>query len=221
MKNILGIGFCLSFLLMVLLIAPGCKTTSNSGMGPANSLDLRPGMMRVHMKASATSGSINLPWEAYVFPPLLVDRELQPVQELVPRTKEDGDLGWEVPGSQAALYKETVEEGLREAGFTPVDFGHVTGMTQDHAVLIINSYYSDAWTDPDREDVRLLFVRIIFSTYPVDLNPEGRLDLINQEAVCIYKLPANHTKAVRNAYNHLLRNLGFAGEFVRDISIRN
>jgi hypothetical protein len=180
LSRFLVIGIC--------IFLSGCATGGRSeAAGKTGSFNLPKYVLQ--MQASATyaqSHGSHLPRQAYVFPALRIDPGGRPMDVLKHRMGADGSLVWDSPAPRAAEVKSVVEQALRKRGFSIVGFQALSGASGGHGVLVVNPYFTPRLGVEDQESIERVFVRLTGSTFPEDMNPSGKIDRFNQEAIVFF-----------------------------------
>lgn len=204
---------------MVLLF--GCVSTDPVRPAEPKAAYLpKEGRIRIRLSANTARGQVNLSRFVYVFPPLKVDSNKQVAEKLIPKYRENGELFWISPTQGALAIKMLIEESLRGQGYTPVTFTALTTSEEDHRVMVLNPYYSGRMEAVGNENGKVAYTRITIATYPASLAPDGRIEVINQEAAIIYHEADSHLDALKRAFDFSIRNIGINREWMTDISIK-
>jgi hypothetical protein len=160
------------------------------------------------------------------FPALRLDNEGQQIDQLSHRTREDGSLKWYSPAPLGMDLKHIAERKLRQRGFLPVSFGDLTATAKDHAILVVNLYYKEATpstdnpvADPDKSWTT--FSRVTAATFPKDLNPSRKRDLMNQELVSLFNGKAKGPDVIKRSHRYLFNHIGQNRQWSESINLLN
>jgi hypothetical protein len=198
---------------MALLLC-GCRQFEETASAPVTR-ELHLPKRHFLAKASATfaQGQGNLPKRAYVFPALRLNAQGQAIDQLVYRQSDDGSLSWNSAAPLGAELKASVERKLLELGFKPISFGELTAVATDHAVTVFNLYYAEASASRDNPQGLsaqswTTFSRITAATFPQDLNPHAKRDLMNQELVTLFNGKIQGAEVIKRSHGYLLDAIG-------------
>lgn len=165
----------------------------------------------INAKAVCASSKEQLPNKAYVFPALRLNQETQVIDSLSYLEDEAGALKWISPAPHAAELQAIIQNELKSQGFTVISFQELTNSHEDHQILVLNPYYVPAYQPQDRVNQETgwsSFVRITAATYPGDLTPQRKIDLVNLEAITLYQYKSSEIDVVKTASGYLLKHLG-------------
>ena len=200
--------------LLVALLLFGCRHVEDPATAPATKTLQMPRWVFL-AKASATfaQGQSSLPKRAYVFPALRLNAQGQAIDQLAYRQSADGSLSWNSAAPLGAELKAVVEQKLLELGFKPITFGELTAVTADHMVSVFNLYYAEASASRDNPQALpaeswTTFTRITAATFPQDLNPHAKRDLMNQELVTLFNGQTQGAGVVKRSHRFLLDYIG-------------
>ncbi|MGB0344766.1 MAG: hypothetical protein ACPGGJ_05150, partial [Coraliomargarita sp.] len=188
-----------------LVLMVGCASGGAPEVaGKTASFNLPKYVLLMQAKAAyAEAQGTFLPKRAYVFPPLRIDPEGRPFDALQHRTGPGGSLFWNSPAPRAAEVKSVVEQALRKRGFVIVGFQALSGASGGHQVLVVNPYFTQRLAVEDQESVERVFVRLTGSTFPASMDPAGKIDRFNQEAIVFF----DHELAVLDVAKRVLSAL--------------
>ena len=177
-------------------------------------------------KASATfaPGHSSLPKRAYVFPALRLNAQGQAMDQLAYRQLADGTLSWYSAAPLGAELKAIVERKLAKLGFTMISFGELTTVTTDHAVTVFNLYYAQASASRDNPQALpaeswTTFSRITAATFPKDLTPSAKRDLMNQELVTLFNRQTKGAGVIKRSHRFLLDYIGANRQWSESINL--
>jgi hypothetical protein len=165
----------------------------------------------INAKAVCATSKAQLPNKAYVFPALRLDQETKVIDSLSYLQDETGALKWISPAPHAAEIQTIIQNELRAQGFTVISFQELTNTQKDHEILVLNPYYVPAYQPQDRVNQETgwsSFVRITAATYPGDLNPQKKIDLVNLEAITLYQYKSSEIDVIKSTSNYLIKHLG-------------
>lgn len=176
------------------------------------------------MKASVhfVENRETLPRRAYVFPPLRLDGAGRPIDALAYRLNAEGTLDWFSPAPQAAEIQRVIQNKLKSKGFTLVSFQELSEMDSSHAVSVLNPYFTEARAasgEADGNEGWTAFVRVTAASFPFDLNPLGKKDLMNQEVVTLFKEKESSIEVVKRSSEYLLDFMGQRRQWSDSISL--
>lgn len=157
------------------------------------------------MKTAEIGG---VPAKVYVFPPMRIDPNGRPLEALQHRITTTGVLIWDSPTPRAAEVKSVVEQALRKHGFLIVEFEALTTASRSQEVLVVNPYFTKRLNVKDTESVGRIFVRLTGSTFPDDMNPAGKIDRFNQEAIVFFDRSLGGLDVVKRVLSNLVKNIG-------------
>lgn len=213
--------------LLVVLLLCGCRQVEPIASVPETKA-LHVPKWTFLAKASATfaQGQSSLPKRAYVFPALRLNAQGQAVDQLAYRQLADGSLSWNSGAPLGAELKAVVEQKLLELGFKPITFGELTSVTTDHTVTVFNLYYAEASASRDNPQALpaeswTTFTRITAATFPKDLNPNAKRDLMNQELVTLFNGKRQGTGVVKGSHRFLLDYIGANRQWSESINLLN
>ncbi|NBB80101.1 MAG: hypothetical protein GVY36_11765 [Verrucomicrobia bacterium] len=213
-----------------LLLFTACQSKSGTGGEGDNSANKRLYLPKWNFlaKASAVFNDeyTKLPKRVYVFPALRVNPQGQPTDELAYRTLEDNTLGWYSPAPLGLELKLIVEKKMRQLGFVPVSFGDLTASSKDHSILVVNLYYAEASASRDNPDADeaeswTTFSRISAATFPKDLNPAKKRDLMNQELVSLFNGKEKGRDVIKYSHAYLLDFIGQNRQWSESLNLLN
>jgi hypothetical protein len=177
-------------------------------------------------KASATFAQEqnSLPKRAYVFPALRLDAQGQAVDQLSHRQLAGGSLSWHSAAPLGAELKALVEQKLNQLGFKLITFGELTAATNDHRVSVFNLYYAEASASRDNPQALpaeswTTFTRISAATFPQDLNPTAKRELMNQELVTLFNDKRRGPGVVKRSHRFLLDYVGANRQWSESINL--
>jgi hypothetical protein len=205
--------------LVIVIAFNGCATTDTNTPGSNAPYVPKANKIRMRLSAATARGQVNLSRFVYVFPPLKVNQNKEVMDRLIPMESEDGTIYWISSVRGAADIRSAIEDSLRSQGYKPVTFSALTKASKDHSVMVLNPYYSGSMAAEDNSEGRVAYTRITIATYPVSLQPEGRLELINQEAISVYHESNRHLDALRTAFDYSIRNIGINREWMIDLPL--
>ena len=213
-----------------LLLLTACQNRLGKEAGATD-----PGTNRLNVpkwtflaKASAVFNEkyTEVPKPVYVFPALRLNANGQQIDQLAYRTLEDNTLEWYSPAPMSLELKLIVEKKLRTLGFVPVSFGDVTASTKDHSILVVNLYYAEASASSDNPQADVAaswttFSRITAATFPKDLNPARKRDLMNQELVSLFNGKERGRDVIKYSHGYLLEHMGENRRWSESINLLN
>ena len=179
-------------------------------------------------KASATfaKGQTQVPKKAYVFPALRLNAQGQPIDQLDYRVLDDESLDWYSAAPRGSELKVIVEQKLTTLGFRSISFKELTSLSADHSVLVFNLYYAEARASQDNpkadpDESWTTFSRITAATFPRDLNPAAKRDLMNQELVTLFNGKERGVDVIKRSQAYLLNYIGKNRQWSESINLLN
>ena len=204
----------LSIILLASLFLTACSSWRDSPESvespPANQLNFSKWTVVVKAKTVFALDRKTVPSLAYVFPALRLNSNAQPMDALSYQLDEAGALNWVSSAPRATEIQTVIENKLRTRGFRILSFQELTDSQKDHAVLVFNPYYSAANQLPEMSGDTgwTSFIRITAATFPGDLNPQKKMDVMNQEAVTLYHSKSQRYDVIKHCSEYLLDHLG-------------
>ncbi|MDQ8196035.1 hypothetical protein QEH59_16485 [Coraliomargarita sp. SDUM461004] len=174
--------------------------------------------------ASVADGRKEIPSQVYVFPALRLDSQGQPIDVLSYRVDDTGALKWNSAAPLGAELKTIVEKRLAQIGFQVLPFTALTESSKDHSVTVFNLYYREASPSSDNpgadpELTWTTFARVSAATFPQDLDPNRKLDLINQEVVTLFNGREKEASVVKRSSEYLLDFIGASRDWSESINL--
>lgn len=212
-------------LLLCVLISTlfaACSHISKEDEEVATAPKLAMGKWQYMVKAHGTfvEGVSAVPKSAYVFPPLRLNANSQPIDTLTPRQEAPGELSWISSAPKAMEVKSVIEKKLRSRGFKILTFQQMTENEVGHSVMVFNPYYIEArQVDAKAGGGWSVFTRITASTFPVDLDPAKQRQIMNQEAVTLFVDESQGASVVKASLAYLLDYIGKKGEWSETLSL--
>lgn len=192
-----------------LLLSSCVSRGTSSEVAVSSSFSLPKYLLQMQGKATyAKSLGSSLPKKAYVFPPLRIDMNGKPVEALQHRIGADGRLVWGSPVPRAAEVKSVVEQALRRRGFVIVGFESLGGTSREHGVLVVNPYFTQQLGVEGQEFVERVFVRLTGSTFPASMDPAGKIDRFNQEAIVFFDDNLSALDVAKRVLAKLVQTIG-------------
>ena len=177
-------------------------------------------------KASATvaEGRTQIPKRAYVFPAMRLNASGQVIDQLAHRVQADGTLSWYSPAPLGSELQVIAERQLIKQGFRVIPFSTLTATTTDHSVTVFNLYYTEANASRDNPNAApeaswTTFCRITAATFPRDLNPNAKQDLMHQELVSLFNGKRTGTSVTKHSVPYLLKHIGETRQWSDQINL--
>ena len=194
------------FSLILLGVLSGC-------IGGAKESDVPDaGWVAIDITANASVVAKRMPRKAYIFPPLLMDVNGNPLEQYIQTTDADGGLVWKTPSPVSLELQAGVEKRMKKEGFELVSFRTLQDAPHAHSVLIVTSYYTKHWENKVGkgrfETVNIVYVRLAGSTFPLDLDSTQKVDIFNQELLVFYNPLNPETEAVKLGLNMAAKYIG-------------
>lgn len=214
--------------LSISVFVSGCQHGASSGDSEdaAAASRLRLPKWTFLAKASATFDEAysRVPTRVYVFPALRLNAQGAPIDQLSHRVLEDNSIGWFSAAPLGMELKVIVEKKLREEGFTTIPFGELTASTGDHSVLVFNLYYREASASRDNPDADptgswTTFSRITAGTFPQNLDPNSKRDLMNNELVSLFNDVGLEKDVIKQSHRFLLNHIGQNRQWSESINL--
>ena len=177
-------------------------------------------------KASATvaEGRTQIPKRAYIFPAMRLNASGQIIDQLAHRVQTDGTLSWYSAAPLGSELQLIAKRQLTKQGFTVIPFNTLTTSPTDHSVTVFNLYYTEA--NPSRDNPNAApeaswttFCRITAATFPNDLNPNAKQDLMHQELVSLFNGKRTGTSVTKHSVPYLLKHIGETRQWSDQINL--
>lgn len=211
---------------LAVLFLSACSLTKKPEEAPVQvGTGLRQWTFMVKASAHFAQGESQVPKQIYVFPALRLNGMGQPIDALSHRVDADGALRWISPAPGGAEIKTVIENKLRRKGFRILTFQQMTEVSQGHSVFVLNPYFTQAspLSVPEGFEVGdagwTTFVRITGATFPLDLDPAKKKELMNQEAVSLFNESKQGRGVVKTSLEYLLDNIGKNKEWSESLSL--
>ena len=203
-------GLLLAPAVAFFVVMVGCASDgAQEAAGKEVSFNLPKYVLQMQAKSAYAEAQRSiLPKRAYVFPALRIDPEGRPLDALQHRTVLGGNLVWDSPAPRAAEVKSVVEQALRKRGFVIVGFESVLEASGGHQVLVVNPYLTRRLAVEDQESIKRVFVRLIGSTLPASIDPAGKIDWFNQEAIVFFDHELAVLDVAKRVLSTLVQNIG-------------
>lgn len=214
----------------ILIVCCGCQhRTSNadtSGADATNRLNVPKWTFLAKISTIFDEAYERVPKKAYVFPALRLNAQAAPIDQLSYRILEDDSLGWFSAAPLGMELKTVVENKLRRQGFVTIPFSELTASPGDHSVLVFNIYYREASASRDNPtanpaDSWTTFSRITAATFPQNLDPSQKRDLMNNELVSLFNGAALGEDVIKRSKSFLLDHLGQNRQWSESINLLN
>jgi hypothetical protein len=213
-------------LVLPLFLLSGCFKTSETESPPvvAPTLNLQGWKFLAKIQATYASDSSSVPTNVYVFPALRLNGNGQPIDVLSHRMDDSGALQWFSPAPRAGEIQSVIEKKLTTKGFRVISFQDLLNFPKSHSVLVFNPYFTEArWSDGNADkgvpEGWSTFTRVTASTYPMDLNPAEKRDIIQQELVSLFKEQSNAPDVVKRSLVYSIDHIGQNREWSESISL--
>lgn len=205
--------------ILPLLIFTGCSQREQSvNEEPSNTLNIRKWTFLIKASASFAKDQKVLPRRAYVFPALRLDHRAQPIDALAYQLDAEGKLKWISPAPKSSEIQAVIENKLRKRGFQIVSFQELSEMQVDHSVLVLNPYFTESRPSKDGRGFTV-FTRIVASTFPKDLNPTAKKEIMNQEGVTLFQDSDLGSSVVKRSAGYLLDFMGSNKQWSESLSL--
>jgi hypothetical protein len=213
-------------LVLPLFLLSGCFKTSESESSSeaAPTLNLLGWYFFAKIKTTYVSDSDIVPTDVYVFPALRLGRNGQPIDALSHRVDDRGELQWFSAAPRAGEVQSVIEKKLITKGFRVISFQDLMNFPKAHSVLVFNPYFMEArWSDGDAgkgvPEGWSTFARLTASTFPMDLDPVGKRDILQQELVSLFQKQSNAPDVVKRSLVYLIDHIGQNKEWSESISL--
>lgn len=210
----------------LLLILAGCETTSPDDEEPSESdqvveeVAAHEVFVVVETLQSVRLGS--LPRPLYVYPPLMINDQGQPMEQLSYAETTSGAIDW-VPPSALSVRWRTVLLGLfAKRGSQPVTFEAVTSMNNPHSILIVNAFYTPPLRrSGDHPEAPLeIRTRIVGFTIDDSLDPSSRRNHFDVTTRSYFSDEADAPVAVSANFQAAFQRIGIQGLATIKIPVR-
>ena len=173
---------------------------------------------------SMQAGLKEVPKLAYVFPALRLDAAGQVMDQLSHRQGPAAGLLWHSTAPLGSELQIILEKQLQSKGFELVSFDELTKGMGSHSVSVFNPYYKEAEpsrynnvADPDASWVNI--IRIEGATYPENLDPNARLEVLHLELVALFNGKQLGSDVARHSIKYLVKNLGRTGKWTKRVNM--
>jgi hypothetical protein len=214
-----------SYLVLVLLLLNQWGCTTTGGRGPEENTPrahLPKYSILIQDTVRHAPGFSGLPRRIYVFPPLLTDSSLQPLGGLRPVTLSEGELFWSSDAPRAGEIRENLHHAMEAQGHRAISFEQLNALQSDHAATVLNLYFSKPRAEikaGERTGRWLASLRITASTYPASLDPSGKRDLLQAEALIVFGDEEQYLDAIMRGFRSLAGRLQSRGVDTRRLSL--
>ena len=214
------------FLVLLVFFFAGCLNTNQPEPAKpiAQILNLPDWRFLANVKAVYASEVDLMPKNAYVFPALRLNPSGQPNDTLSHRIDANGELQWFSPAPQAGEIQSVIEKRLKQRGYQILSFQDLMDSSKDHSVLVFNPYFTEA--RPSKGDGSKgipkgwsTFTRLTGSTFPQDLNPAEKQDMIQQETITLFTKESNAPNVVKRSFMFSVDHTGQNREWSESISL--
>lgn len=176
------------------------------------------------MKATYVGESSSVPIAAYVFPALRLDSRGQAVDALTHRMNDDGELLWYSPAPRGGEIQAVIQNALKGRGFRVITFAELQNYPEAHSVVVFNPYFtevrkSEADIEKNVPGGWSTFTRITGSTYPADLDPSQKRDIIQQEVVTLFSEKSAASDVIKQSAANLIQAMGQNREWSETLSL--
>ncbi len=185
---------------------------------PSSALNIRKWTFLIKASATFAKDQEIVPSKAYVFPALRLDTNAQPIDVLAYQIDNKGQLKWISPAPRGGEVQAVIQNKLRKKGFRIIEFQELSEMAADHSVLVLNPYYTEARPSQDGRGFTV-FTRITAATFPKDLNPAAKKDLMNQEGVTLFNEAELGPSVVKRSAKYLLDFMGTNKQWSESLSL--
>jgi len=212
-------------ILLGFTLLAGCRNGANvDSESEASVLRIPTWFFLARASATFAEGQEEVPKRVYVFPALRLNAAGQPIDQLAPRQGADSALSWYSRAPLGAELKAIVEKKLRTKGFRPMSFQEMVDFPEGHSVLVFNLYYAEASASKDNPSADpnsswTTFVRITAATFPQNLNPQAKRDVMNQELVSIFNDREKGEGVIKRSAIYLLDYIGVTRQWKESINI--
>ena len=105
-----------------------------------------------------------------------------------------------------------------------MSFQEMVDFPEGHSVLVFNLYYAEASASKDNPSADpnsswTTFVRITAATFPQNLNPQAKRDVMNQELVSIFNDREKGEGVIKRSAIYLLDYIGVTRQWKESINI--
>lgn len=210
-------------LVLLLLNHSGCGTTDGSGPEEmASRAHLPKYSILIQDTVHHAPEFSGLPRRTYVFPPLLTDSSMQPLGELRPVSTPEGGLSWTSSAPRTGEIRENLHRAMEAQGHRAISFEQLNVLQRDHAASVLNLYFSKPRAEIKAGEPTgrwLASLRITASTYPASLDPLGKRDLLQAEALIVFGHEGQYLEAILCGFRSLAGRLQSSGINTRMLSL--
>jgi hypothetical protein len=212
-------------ILLSLTFLAGCRTGADSGSeSEATILRIPTWFFLARVSTTFAKGQEEVPKRVYVFPALRLNAAGQPVDPLTPRQGADGALSWYSTAPLGAELKAIVEKKLSTKGFYPMSFQEMMDYPEGHSILVFNLYYAETSASKDNptadpDSSWTTFTRITAATFPQDLNPQAKRDIMNQEVVTLFNEQKKGEGVIKRSADYLLNYMGITRQWSESVNL--
>jgi hypothetical protein len=212
-------------ILLSLTFLAGCRTGADiANESEATVLRIPKWSFLVRASASFDKDYKEVPKRVYVFPALRLNTNGQPIDQLSPRQMTDGALQWYSQAPLGSQLKVVVENKLSKEGFRPISFQEMMDYPEGHSILVFNLYYAETSASKDNptadpDSSWTTFTRITAATFPQDLNPQAKRDIMNQEVVTLFNDREKGAGVIKRSANYLLDYMGITRQWSESVNL--
>lgn len=216
---------------LFILLSAACLLSACKNREPAaardaeiTSLQMPTWSFMASANGSFQAGRADLPKLAYVFPALRLDAAGRVMDQLSHRQGPAASLLWHSTAPLGSELQIILEKQLQSRGFELVSFDALAKGMGSHSVSVFNPYYKEAEpsrynkaADPDESWVSI--IRIEGATYPEDLDPNARLEVLHLELVALFNGKQLGVDVARHSIQYLIKNLGRTGQWTERVNL--
>lgn len=216
---------------LFILLSAACLLSACKNREPAaardaeiTSLQMPKWSFMASAHGSFQAGRADLPKLAYVFPALRLDAAGRVMDQLSHRQGLAASLLWHSTAPLGSELQIILEKQLQSRGFELVSFDALAKGMGSHSVSVFNPYYKEAEpsrynkaADPDESWVSI--IRIEGATYPEDLDPNARLEVLHLELVALFNGKQLGVDVARHSIQYLIKNLGRTGQWTERVNL--
>jgi len=212
-------------ILLSLTLLAGCRNGADAdNTSEATILRIPTWSFLARASASFAKDQKEVPKRIYVFPALRLNAAGQPIDQLSHRQQADGTLAWYSPAPLGSELKAILVKKLSKKGFRALSFQEMMDYPEGHSILVFNLYYAETSASKDNptadpDSSWTTFLRITAATFPQDLNPKAKRDIMNQEVVTLFNDQQKGVGVIKRSVDYLLDYIGITRQWSESVNL--